>query len=78
MEIFVGGELLADQARAMNRAIFADNQAAIGLIVEQELRDAEHDERIDAAAHDGQHCRGHDRAANFSEVCFHIVLVWIV
>ena len=64
-EIFVDGELLADQARAVDRAVLAHNQAAVGLVVEQRLPDAEHDERINAAADDGEHHRDHHGAADF-------------
>ena len=47
------------------------NQAAVGFVAEERLRDSEDDERIKTAANNRQDQRGQDRAANFRKKFFH-------
>jgi len=54
----------------MHRAVGVHNQAAVGLVAEQRLRDAEHDERIQSATDDGEDQRDHHGAAEFREQFF--------
>jgi hypothetical protein len=67
MKKFAGGEGLAEQARAVNRAVLADDQTAVGLAGKRQLRDTENDERINPAADDRQHQRDHHGSADFRE-----------
>ena len=70
MKIFLGGESLAEQLRAAHGAVLIDDQAAVGLVAKQRLRDAEDDQRIKSAANDRQNQCGDDRAANFRKDAF--------
>ncbi len=54
MEIFRAGKVLAEQFRADNLAIVAFDQAAIGLMREEQLAGAPDDEWIDAAENDSE------------------------
>src|SRR5438874_1376892 len=69
MKIFVGGEPLREQLRAVHCAILIDNQTAIGFVVKEHLRDSKDDERIKSAANDCQDQGGEDCAANFRKEC---------
>jgi hypothetical protein len=60
MEILRLGELLADQAGADHLSVDLD-QRAVGLVVEQQLGRAGHEERVDHAGDDHQH-HGHQQA----------------
>ncbi|OQA32406.1 MAG: hypothetical protein BWY57_01960 [Betaproteobacteria bacterium ADurb.Bin341] len=57
-------ERLADQGRSGWFAIFPNNQAAIGLITEGNLRNAGHDERIKRAGDKRQHEKECDGRTN--------------
>ena len=70
MEVKRRGEILADQRRADDAVAVAD-QAAVRLIGEDQLADAEHEERIKQTGDEGQQdqqaecgpeCRGNFRA----------------
>ena len=67
MKYLSSGELLADQARAVNGSVLVHDQAAIGLVMKQRLRDAEHNQRIHPAADDREHQRDHHGGAEFRE-----------
>ena len=54
MKIFLGGESLAEQLRAAHGSVFVHDQAAVGLVAKQRLRNAEDDQRIETTADDGQ------------------------
>ena len=54
----------------MHRAIGVHDEAAVGLVAEENLGDAEHDERIQPATDDGESQRDHHGAAKFSEIVF--------
>ena len=66
MKIFVVGEILADQLGADHLAVLLD-QAAIGLMRKDELRNAGHAERVDEAGDDGHHDDHHDGRADLAE-----------
>ena len=55
----------------MHRAVGVHDEAAVGLVVEQDLSDAEHHERIQSATDDGENQRDHHGAAKFSKKIFH-------
>src|SRR5689334_17047951 len=71
MKIFVGRKLLSEQPRAAHRPIFFYDQTAIRFVTKQSLANTKDDQRIETAAHNGQHQRCHERAAKFSEERFH-------
>ena len=50
MEVFVAGEVLREQRGAAHGAVGVDDEAAVGLVAEQQLAARPDDERIDAAA----------------------------
>ena len=51
----------------MNGSILAHDQAAVGLITKQPLREAEDDQGVQSAADDGESQGDHDRGTKFSE-----------
>jgi hypothetical protein len=71
----IGRDVLRDGVVQLlrGRALVHD-QTAIGLVVEQDLRDAEHDQRIKPAADDGEHQRGPSPRPRISENNFFISL----
>src|SRR5438105_7875651 len=54
VKIFRVRERLAQQFRAADAPVCTGNQAAVGLVAKQQLRNSEHDERIQTAA---DHCQ---------------------
>lgn len=72
MKILVGGKLLAQKPRTADRALGIDYQAAVGFVREECLAKPPNHQRVQTAAHDGQHQGHEDGAAKFSEKCFHI------
>ena len=52
-------------------AVGIGDETAVGLVVKQRLPNAEHDERINAAADHGERERDHHGGADFGEECFH-------
>ena len=71
MEIFLAREILAEQLRADDRAVFVQQQTAIGLVRKDQLAQPENNQRINAATDDGKKERRHNRAAKFSNDGFH-------
>jgi len=55
----------------MHRAIGGHDEAAVGLVAEENLGDAEHNQRIQPAADNGESQRDHHGAAKFSKKIFH-------
>ena len=66
MEILVVGEVLADQLGADHLPVLLD-QAAVGLMRKDELRDPGHAERIDEAGDDGHDDDHHDGGADLAQ-----------
>ena len=67
MEILVVGEVLPNQAGADHRAVIPLEQAAVGPVGEQQLREPGHAERVDEAG-DGRHDNDHhDGGTDLSE-----------
>ena len=55
----------------MTVAVLVGDEAAVGLVLEGSLGDAGDDERIETAADDGEHERGHDGGTDFGKESFH-------
>ena len=70
MEIFVRGKRLADQAGAAHDAAGIDNEAAVGLVGKEGLANAKHEQRIKAAADDGESQRGHAARRSSESIAF--------
>ena len=66
VEIFVIRKVLADQLGADHRAVLLD-QAAIGLVREEELREPGHAERVDKTGDDGHDDDHHDGGTDLSQ-----------
>ena len=76
MEVFVNGEWLADEPGAADAAGIY-NEAAVGFVGKEQLADAKHEQRVKAAADNGEGQRGAGGAAEFGDDFFHI-LEWEV
>src|SRR4029077_12769214 len=63
-EVFRVGEVLPDQPGADQLAVL-DDQAAVGLVVKDDLGDARDDERIDQSGDNRDHQRQASRAQQF-------------
>src|SRR5260370_7025638 len=57
----------------MDAPVCPSNQTAVCLVAKQQLRNSEHDERIQPAADYCQHECGYDCAANMGEEVFHLL-----
>ena len=66
-EILVVGEVLPNQAGADHRAVIPLEQAAVGLIIEQQLREPGHAEGVDEAGDSRHHDDHDDRGADLSQ-----------
>jgi len=71
MEVLLGRESLAQQPGAANGSILVQYQAAVGFVAEERLPDSEDNERIEAAADQGENQGGQHRPADFGKEFFH-------
>ncbi len=63
MEVLGPGPVLPDQIRANHLPLGIGEQAAVGLVVKNQLRQRRDDPGIDEAGHDSQDQRQHHRRA---------------